>query len=182
MYHNTKKIAVTLLAFFLPLAANAGTKPVQMNNVVVDIHGNQVRTASGDCVYTIGQDPKGIRCEVSLEKNVMHKLDIVYFDFNKSNLKKAALAEVNKVHGELSQYNDIKITLVGHADFVGTEAYNLKLSKRRAESVKKELVKLGIPKNEIQVEGKGFSELMVPTKKGVKESKNRRVEMFYSLY
>jgi len=183
MFKNLKKTAgVAALAIALPLVSAAGTVPVDMHNVVVTANGSPVRTSSGDCLYTMGTDPMGTRCDTCQEKNVLHKIDIVFFDFNKAQLKKEAMDKVHAVYKEMSKYHDVKITLVGHTDFVGTEKYNMKLSEKRAESVKKELVVLGVPTKEIKVEGKGYSELMVPTAKGVKEEKNRRVEMFYTLY
>lgn len=181
---NLKKtVAVAALMLIMPLASYAGTMPIKMNNVVVTEAGVPVRTASGDCLYTIGMDPRGAKCECSgHEKNVLHKISIVFFDFDKANLKEEAMKKVHNVYTEMSKYHDVKITLVGHTDYVGTEKYNLKLSEKRATSVKKELVKLGVPTKEIKTEGKGYSELMVETAKGVKEAKNRRVEMFYTLY
>lgn len=183
MFKSLKKAAgLTALAIALPMVAYAGTMPVDMHNVVVTGNGSPVRTASGDCLYTAGTDPMGTKCNTCQEKNILHKIDIVFFDFDKSNLKKEAIAKVHHVYTEMSKYHDVKITLVGHTDFVGTEKYNMKLSEKRADSVKKELEVLGVPHKEIKVEGKGYSELMVPTAKGVKEAKNRRVEMFYTLY
>ena len=179
-----KSSCAALLSIALPIVAYAGTAPIKMNNVVVTGSGMPVRTASGDCLYTSGTDPMGTKCDVqySEQKNVLHKIDIVFFDFNKSDLKKEAIAKVHNVYTEMSKYHDVKITLVGHTDFVGSEKYNMNLSKKRADTVKKELSHLGVPAKEIKVEGKGYSELMVPTAKGVKEAKNRRVEMFYTLY
>ncbi len=183
MFKNLKKAAgITALAIALPMASYAGTMQIDMHNVVVTGDGSPVRTASGDCLYTSGTDPMGTKCGTCHKKNVLHKIDIVFFDFNKSNLKKESMDKVHHVYTEMSKYHDVKITLVGHTDFVGTEKYNMRLSEKRAESVKKELVTLGVPDKEIKVEGKGYSELMVPTAKGVKEVKNRRVEMFYTLY
>ena len=65
----------------------------------------------------------------------------------------------------------------GHADRSGTVKYNLGLSKRRAEAVKKALVQLGITSNEIATVWKGEAEPLVQTKDGVREPQNRRVEI-----
>ncbi|MDY0240902.1 MAG: OmpA family protein, partial [Rhodospirillaceae bacterium] len=57
------------------------------------------------------------------------------------------------------------------------DAYNMALSLRRANAVKAELVKLGIPANEISVVGKGKADPLVPTADGVREPQNRRVQI-----
>lgn len=186
MLKNIQKIMVTsAFAASLPIASYAGTIPVNAsgNDVVIAANGGYVMTASGDCVYTTSNSSNGSKCAMNtIEHNVKHKIDVVFFDFNESHLNKDSFHKVHGVYKAMSEANKVKVTLVGHADFVGSETYNLKLSEKRAESVKKELVKLGIPSEEINTEGKGFSELMVPTAKGVKEMQNRRVEMFYTLY
>ncbi|HEY1722562.1 MAG TPA: OmpA family protein [Magnetospirillaceae bacterium] len=101
----------------------------------------------------------------------------VFFDFDKSTIT----ADTRKVIEQAAQLAKTKgaarIDLTGHTDTVGTDAYNMKLSVRRAEAVKKVLVQLGIPADEIDVVGKGKTDLLVPTADGVREPKNRRVEI-----
>jgi outer membrane protein OmpA-like peptidoglycan-associated protein len=72
-----------------------------------------------------------------------------------------------------------KINVTGHTDTVGSDAYNMRLSKRRAESVAAELEKDGIPAGEIAIYAKGKHDLLVPTGDGVKEPQNRRVQIVY---
>ena len=66
-------------------------------------------------------------------------------------------------------------------DSSGDASYNLGLSKRRAEDARTELVRQGIDRTRITSEGKGESELAVPTGDGVKEQLNRRTEVLISL-
>ncbi|HAD86247.1 MAG TPA: hypothetical protein DCG48_02695, partial [Rhodospirillaceae bacterium] len=70
-----------------------------------------------------------------------------------------------------------RIETTGHADRSGTDAYNLRLSQRRAESVKAELNRLGIPSGEILTRWKGEREPLVQTPDGAREPQNRRVEI-----
>ena len=70
-----------------------------------------------------------------------------------------------------------KIVATGYTDLSGTPHYNLKLSERRAESVKAELVRLGVPARVITTIGMGEADPLVPTKDGVREPQNRRVEI-----
>jgi outer membrane protein OmpA-like peptidoglycan-associated protein len=72
-----------------------------------------------------------------------------------------------------------KITCVGHTDRSGSEAYNMGLSQRRANNVKAELVRLGLSAKEIATVAKGEANPLVPTKDGVREAQNRRVEIMF---
>jgi outer membrane protein OmpA-like peptidoglycan-associated protein len=105
-----------------------------------------------------------------IEKNYM-----LFFDFDESVLTEDAKAIVNQAADNARKNHTVTINLTGYTDLSGSEAYNLKLSVRRGESVKKQLIALGIPKEEITVVGKGKSDPLVPTKDGVREAQNRRV-------
>ena len=70
--------------------------------------------------------------------------------------------------------NAVRIVVTGHTDTVGSQAYNQALSERRAASVKTEMVRLGLPNNEIMTVGKNFAEPLVQTAPGVREPQNRR--------
>jgi OOP family OmpA-OmpF porin len=69
------------------------------------------------------------------------------------------------------------IIAVGHTDSIGTDAYNQKLSVRRAEAVKAFLVSQGIEKNRIYTEGKGEKQPVADNKTKEGRAKNRRVEI-----
>ncbi len=102
---------------------------------------------------------------------------VVFFDFNKSTITPEARQIIEQAAAAAKSQGAASINLTGHTDTVGTEAYNMKLSIRRAEAVKKVLVELGVAAKEIGVVGKGKTELLVPTADGVREPKNRRVEI-----
>ena len=65
----------------------------------------------------------------------------------------------------------------GYTDTSGTAAYNQRLSVRRAEAVAAELVRRGVPRNAISIQGFGETHLLVPAGPGVREPRNRRVEI-----
>ena len=69
------------------------------------------------------------------------------------------------------------IIAVGHADAIGTDAYNQKLSVARSEAVKAYLVSKGVEKNRIYTEGKGESSPVADNKTNEGRAKNRRVEV-----
>jgi iron complex outermembrane receptor protein len=104
---------------------------------------------------------------------------LVFFDFNKSDLTPQAVSIVNQAASNAGPAHVTQLTVTGHTDTVGSDAYNMRLSKRRAESVAAQLEKDGIPSSEIEIVAKGKRDLLVPTKDGVKEPQNRRVQIVY---
>ncbi len=105
-----------------------------------------------------------------------------FFDFNKSVLKPEAKAKLDDLVSKLSSINLEVIIAVGHTDSIGSDAYNQKLSVRRAESVKAYLVSKGIEPNRIYTEGKGKKQPIAPNTINGKDNpegraKNRRVEI-----
>ncbi|HEY1722185.1 MAG TPA: OmpA family protein [Magnetospirillaceae bacterium] len=99
---------------------------------------------------------------------------MVFFDFDKSMLTPEAHKIIATAAQTIKAGGDIHIKVTGYTDTVGTVPYNLKLSVRRAKSVDSELIKDGIPAANISMDGKGKSDLLVPTDDGVREPKNRR--------
>ncbi len=100
-----------------------------------------------------------------------------FFDFDKSVLKPAGKAKLDDLVGKVKGINLEVIIAVGHTDSVGSDAYNQKLSVRRAESVKAYLVTKGIEKNRIYTEGKGEKQPVADNKTKEGRAKNRRVEI-----
>lgn len=104
---------------------------------------------------------------------------LVFFDWDRYDLtveaqRVVAAAAENALKGRIS-----RIEATGHADRSGPDAYNMKLSKKRAETVRDELVRLGVPAGEIDIAWKGEREPLVPTPDGVREPQNRRVEVVF---
>jgi outer membrane protein OmpA-like peptidoglycan-associated protein len=109
----------------------------------------------------------------------MPKSYLVFFDFNKSDLTSQATAIVDQAARNTGPAKVTKLEVTGHTDTVGSDAYNMRLSRRRAESVAAQLEKDGIPSSEIAIVAKGKRDLLVPTADGVKEPQNRRVQIVY---
>jgi iron complex outermembrane receptor protein len=116
---------------------------------------------------------------VAAAPSVAHSY-MVFFDFNKSDLTAQAVAIVDQAAKNAAPAKATEITVTGHTDTVGSDAYNMRLSRRRAESVAAELEKQGIKSSEIELVAKGKKDLLVPTKDGVREPQNRRVTIVYS--
>ena len=100
-----------------------------------------------------------------------------FFDFDKSVLKKEGKAKLDDLVGKVKGINLEVIIAVGHTDSIGTDAYNQKLSVRRAEAVKAYLVSKGIEKNRVYTEGKGEKQPVADNKTKEGRAKNRRVEI-----
>ena len=99
---------------------------------------------------------------------------IVFFGFNKSNLTSDAQRVVAEAAAAAKASGSASILVTGHTDTVGSNRYNDRLSMRRANAVKDELVRQGIGAGQISAVGKGETELLVQTGDNVKEPQNRR--------
>jgi len=104
---------------------------------------------------------------------------LVFFDFDQSTLGPGAQSVLDAVAAEVSKRSLNSITVVGHADTSGTEAYNQKLAMRRAEAVRAALVQRGISASMIKTESRGETELLVQTADGVREPANRRAQISF---
>ena len=100
-----------------------------------------------------------------------------FFDFDKSVVKPAGKAKLDDLVSKVKGINLEVIIAVGHTDSIGSDAYNQKLSVRRAEAVKAYLVSKGIEKNRIYTEGKGEKQPVASNKTKEGRAKNRRVEI-----
>ena len=100
-----------------------------------------------------------------------------FFAFDKSVLKAEGKAKLKELGENIKSISLEVVIVVGHTDSVGTDAYNQKLSQRRAEAVKAYLVSLGVAKNRIYTEGKGESQPTADNKTAAGRAKNRRVEV-----
>ncbi|MBM3558339.1 MAG: OmpA family protein [Alphaproteobacteria bacterium] len=102
---------------------------------------------------------------------------LVFFDWDSARLTESARSVVATAARNVGQLGRVTVVTTGHADRSGPDAYNLNLSRQRAEAVKAEMVRLGIPAGDIGVSARGEAETLVPTDDGVREPQNRRVQI-----
>jgi outer membrane protein OmpA-like peptidoglycan-associated protein len=102
---------------------------------------------------------------------------MVFFDFDKATITPEAAKIITEAAGAAKMGGVTRVHLTGHTDTVGSDKYNMALSLKRADAVKDAMVRQGVPADEIVVVGKGKTDLLVPTKDGVREPQNRRVEI-----
>ncbi len=102
----------------------------------------------------------------------------VFFDFDKNILTEADLRELPKAVAFVKKYPGAKIRLDGYTDSIGTDAYNMKLSERRATAVKNYLIKeAGVSSSKITAVGHGEADPVADNKTADGRAKNRRVEI-----
>jgi outer membrane protein OmpA-like peptidoglycan-associated protein len=104
---------------------------------------------------------------------------IVFFEWDRSDLTAEARNVIASAAQAARQNQVTRIELTGHADRSGGDAYNMRLSQRRADAVKAELTRLGVPANQIATFARGESEPLVQTADGVREPQNRRVHIVF---
>ncbi len=102
------------------------------------------------------------------------KTFVVFFDFDKSDLDAIAQVTIADAVRSARQNNFVHIMINGHADTMGSNRYNRKLSERRAIAVKEQMVSLGMPAGDIFTAGRSFSQPLVRTGPDVREPQNRR--------
>lgn len=101
----------------------------------------------------------------------------IYFDVNKDVVKPESYGTLNDIAKILNEVPDVKVKIVGHTDSDGADAANLDLSKRRAASVKAELVKsFNVNGDRLVTDGMGESKPIAPNDTPVNKALNRRVE------
>ena len=102
----------------------------------------------------------------------------ITFDVNKADIKSESFGTLKGIAGVLAENPDVNVKIIGHTDGDGDDAKNLDLSKRRAESVKNELVKnFGIDSSRLTTEGAGETKPIAANDIPVNKARNRRVEI-----
>lgn len=102
---------------------------------------------------------------------------LVFFDWDRADLTPRARQVVAEAARATTRTQITRIEVNGYTDTSGTAAYNQGLSVRRGQSVANELVRDGVPRPAISIQGYGQTRLLVPTADGVREPQNRRVEI-----
>ena len=103
--------------------------------------------------------------------------DTLRFDFDKATLRLENRELLSRIAGVLLTSKGYRIDVFGHTDDIGTDDYNLKLSQRRAQSVRNYLVEAGVDPEIISTKGFGKSSPRVPGTTPAARAANRRVEI-----
>jgi OOP family OmpA-OmpF porin len=108
-----------------------------------------------------------------------HQVYLVFFDWDKYNITPEAMQILEAAAAHWKAGAAVQIQVTGYTDLTGSPGYNQRLSERRANAVATVLERLGIPRNEMVVAGRGMNDPRVPTPLGVREPQNRRVEIVF---
>jgi len=101
----------------------------------------------------------------------------VNFDFDKANIRPDAVPILEQACSQLKQDTNIDVIAEGHTDSIGSEAYNLRLSERRANAVREWLIKCGIAPTRLRAKGFGKSDPVATNATAEGRAQNRRVEL-----
>jgi outer membrane protein OmpA-like peptidoglycan-associated protein len=104
---------------------------------------------------------------------------IVFFDWDRADIRPDSQRVIEAAASYAKQRGLARVNLTGHADRSGPARYNMGLSLRRAQAVRAAFIKLGVSPSNIALVGKGESQPLVPTADGVREPRNRRVEIMF---
>lgn len=177
-------MANNVLPRIAELEKKHATEPDEDGDGVPDFRDREPNTPKGSFVNYWGESlPKNDCCDdVKYIKDVLKEAGVgidydmsVYYAFDKSDLTKTAKDNIAKAAQKLKDDPDLKVELRGYCDFPGKADYNLKLSNRRVEIVKKELIsKYGIDESRISMTGKGKLENPPHT-----DMKNRRCDFYF---
>lgn len=113
----------------------------------------------------------------TLEKKGRVTVYGINFDFNSAHLRAESATVLQEVADLLQGQPDLRITIEGHTDDVGGDAYNQSLSEKRANAVKDWLVRKGIDGARLQTEGKGSGSPIASNATDIGRAQNRRVEL-----
>ena len=108
----------------------------------------------------------------------------LYFEYDRAELHPRAQKQLEVVAGMLKADPAKKLRITGHTDARGDDDYNVNLSQSRAESVKQQLVALGVPSDQVETTGLGKAQPLGPNQKAdgsddpAGRSRNRRAEIF----
>ena len=155
-------VMLFLLVFSLPALAALTTTQIRENSIRI----NALELKNIDILNS----------EAPKEMTIVLDERSLNFDFDKSNVKPEYYDLLNNIK-EFVEQNNYEITIVGHTDSVGSNAYNFKLSRRRAESVKAKLLEFGLTEDRIiGIEAMGEEQPIATNETKEGRAQNRRVE------
>jgi outer membrane protein OmpA-like peptidoglycan-associated protein len=141
-------------------------------------------SVSNDIDLSSESESKELNVDISLisvkslqESGASLKLNNIYFDFDKYDLRPESYTELDRLYRFLEGNPSIKLEISAHTDSKGTDEYNIALSQHRAESVVSYLTGKGIVQERLIAKGYGKSRPVADNETEEGRAKNRRVEM-----
>jgi OmpA-OmpF porin, OOP family len=110
---------------------------------------------------------------------IARKVFLVFFDWDKDTITPEGMAIIQQAAAAFRSGAPVTIQVTGYADRSGSPGYNQRLSERRANNVANAMARMGVPRQQMAVNGRGENDNRVPTADGVREPQNRRVEIVF---
>ena len=157
-------VMLFLLIFSLPALAAQALTTTQMRENSIRINALELKNIDI------------LNSEAPKEMTIVLDERSLNFDFDKSNVKPQYYDLLKNIK-EFVEQNNYELTIVGHTDSIGSNAYNFKLSRRRAESVKAKLLEFGLTEDRIVgIEAMGEEQPIATNATREGRAQNRRVE------
>ena len=134
-------------------------------------------TASKGCDGALVAAPAPAAAPAGVSQSKITLQADTLYDFDKATLKPEGMATLDKIAKDLGKIKLEVIIAVGNTDSVGTDAYNMALGQRRAQSVKAYLVSKGVDGSRIYTESKGKSNPVASNATEEGRAKNRRTDI-----
>jgi outer membrane protein OmpA-like peptidoglycan-associated protein len=109
----------------------------------------------------------------------IRKVFLVFFDWDKDTITPEGMQIIQQAAAAFRSGAPVTIQVTGYTDRSGSPGYNQRLSERRANNVANALARVGVPRSQMAVSGRGENDNRVPTADGVREPQNRRVEIVF---
>jgi outer membrane protein OmpA-like peptidoglycan-associated protein len=104
---------------------------------------------------------------------------LVFFDWDRDTITPQGAQIIGQAANAYKSGAHVQLQITGYTDRSGSPAYNQRLSERRANNVANEMVRDGVPRDQMATSGRGENDNRVPTAAGVREPQNRRVEILF---
>jgi len=163
-------------------SSNATSVEIDPGGIRADLNGSRQVCPDRTTEYKITAVGAGGSLDAStriiVNPRVVDRVSLhINFDFNKATLRKAEDADLEKAVAFVKKYSGYKVSLEGYTDSVGSDAYNQKLSEKRAAAVKDYLVAHGADGSRIEASGHGEANPVADNSTEKGRFENRRVEV-----
>ena len=144
--------------------------------------GYETHNAMASLVYRFGPPPPppvAAPPVAPVAPPISRRVFLVFFDWDRATITPDGMRVIQQAAEAYRAGAPVQIQVTGYTDASGSAGYNQRLSERRANNVANALARVGVPRNQMAVSGRGKSDQRVPTADGVREPQNRRVEIVF---
>ncbi len=181
-YNVTPNVALDL--DYRYLASTEATFRVPAAPAIKYKSGYETHTLMASVVYRFGPPPPAppVAAPPAMPAPppaAARRVFLVFFDWDRATVTAEGMRIVQQAAEAYKSGAPVQLQVTGYTDASGSVGYNQRLSERRAKAVADALARLGVPRNDIMVSGRGKNDQRVPTADGVREPQNRRVEIVF---